>query len=658
MGRDDPKKSRFLPVLICLGLGAIVALGAMWGFSEETGSDVGNFSLLEMERQLRSELEAKIQSDILDPILGRGKAMVFVSLELDVESRRQKVVQSGAGYTSKNEVESAGPAETEYVLPGIPKPKNLTEGLTGGKSQQAKQERGAVEEKFTKKTVIKRLEIIIMHEEALARESLEMARARIMDALKQYDVKPEQIVFKPTRMQGRILDDLKQSAVYVPILFVLMLFLFLMFLFGPMASFMRSYVRTIEKREGTEVSVDSEFKGSPQEGQGGGFGGGALGSIEGETEVFGRGGKGGEEETGKFKPFMYINDQNFKGLIFLLKREEPWIISIVLTYIKPEFAQKILASLSLEAQARVAIETAVIREMTREQVMAIDQQIKERVDFVVGGIDPLLKMLDDYRDDIRDSILEYLKNERPEIFEKIRKRLLLFEDIPSIPDKILALVARELKPSDIATALKGAPPEIESKIFANISSGAVNLVKEEIELSAELTVETVANARRKIIGIIKRLEAEGKIVFREKPEVTAIEGIEEDQVKAAERLREWREQSLGAISGLQTSQGSAIGSAGASMPARAALPVEDSATFYEQGLDLYNHGRYGEAAEAFEGAVAGRADFWQAHQGLGSCHYAEGRISKALECYERALEINPTPELEEFVKSVRVQVGA
>lgn len=668
MGREYSSKNKiFTSILIPLAIGLLVALGTMWGFGQEppAGKELGDFSLLEKERQLRGELEAKIQTDILDPIIGRGKAMVFVSVELDIETKRQKVVQSGAGYASKTESETAPLAQTEFLLPGIPKPKNLAEGPLDGKAQQAKQERGATEEKMTQRTLIKRMEILILHDEALPQDTLEMARSRIIDALRHFEVKPDQIVFKPTRMQGRLMDDLRQPAVYVPILFALMLFLFLLFLFGPMASFMRGYVKLLEKREGAEITMESEGKNTADEGEGGGMGGGAMGAMEGEMEALDKEKEGGEDEMQRFEPFKYINEQNLKGLIFLLKREEPWIISVVLTYLKAELAQKVLQALPLEVQARAAMETAIIREVTREQVVAIDQQIKERVDFVVGGIEPLLKMLEDCRADIRDSILEYLKNERPEVYDKIRKRLLLFEDLPSIPDKILAQVARELKPSEIAIALKSAPPEIEAKVFANLSSGAVNLVKEEMELNAEVSVESVAKERQKIIGIIKKLETEGKITFREKPQATVIEGIEEDQGEAAQRLRDWREQwrekmpQAGGL-GPTESQGLERPISEAAPASQASAPKPESLgpdALYEQGLSLYNQGRYEEAERAFQSATLGRENFWQAHQGLGSCRYAQGRIAQALESYERALKLNPSPELEEFVRSMRVQAG-
>ncbi|MBI4668098.1 MAG: tetratricopeptide repeat protein [Elusimicrobia bacterium] len=641
---------------------------AAFAFSQDAADsiDVPNLSILEKERQLRSELESKIQTDILDPILGKGKAVVFVSIELDIVTLRQNLTQSGAGMSSKSLAQSGLMAETEYILPGIPKPKSLDGGPSEGKSQLARQERGAFQEKSAQKTIIKRCEIVILHDENLAKDMIETVRQRIVDALKQFTVKPEQIVFKPTRMEGKILDDFRQPAVYVPTLFALLLFLFLMFLFGPLSSFMRGYARLLERKEGTEVNVESEFKGTPgEEGGAGGIGGGTLGAVEGEMAAVAGKEEGGEEEMNKFEPFKYVNDENIKGLIYLLKREQPWVISVVLTYLKPEYAQKVLVSLPVELQARVAMETATIREFSREQVVAINQQIKERVNFVIGGIEPLVKMLEEAKSDIRDSILEYLKNEKPEVYEKLRKRLLLFEDLPMIPDKALAVAIRELKPSEIALALRQASPDVENKIFANLSSGAVNLVKEELELSSSFAPEQIERERQKILSIIKRMESEGKIVFRERPQTTVIDGIEEDEVKTRERERAWR-LSASAAGGQQNAPAGPTSDL-SDLSDRSSQPdtsdqadqsdmSDESDLFYARGWDFYHEERYTEAAESFTAAVNMRPDFWEAWQALGSSYYSLGRYQQALEVYEKVLQASPTPELEKFVQEIKVKV--
>ena len=45
----------------------------------------------------------------------------------------------------------------------------------------------------------------------------------------------------------------------------------------------------------------------------------------------------------KFEPFAYITEENFKrlGNLFLVRGDEPWLIAVVLTCLKPEIARAI-----------------------------------------------------------------------------------------------------------------------------------------------------------------------------------------------------------------------------------------------------------------------------------------------------------------------------
>src|SRR5690348_8204386 len=98
----------------------------------------------------------------------------------------------------------------------------------------------------------------------------------------------------------------------------------------------------------------------------------------------------------KFEPFSYINEETVKRLsyLFILRKEEPWLIAVVASYLRPDYARQMISALPVEMQAKVALEALTLRQVTREQVIAIDQDIRENVEFVVGGMERLTAMLD------------------------------------------------------------------------------------------------------------------------------------------------------------------------------------------------------------------------------------------------------------------------
>ncbi len=354
-------------------------------------------SLLQMQSLIKNDVETKIKNEILVPVLGKGKSSVFTDIELEIISRTadQSVGRVGVSQQYKQKGFVAGVrTDAKYILPGIPEPRSVLGGATGPEDalgQQSQQKKMVKETRFGTEVDIKRFQLTVIHDETLPKEALDTARKMIDEALLPYKVKgknPPTVVFKPARFKtGSMLDDLKRPGVYLPLLYAFLLLLSLLFLFGPFSSFLKKYVGAIMAKPAAEVNVESKVEGAGGEGAGG-----ETGESHQQIDMMFQQKQEEEEEEDesmkKFEPFVYINEENLRQLVylFLLRREEPWVIAVVLSYLKPEFARQVLSMLPLELQSKVAIEALTVKQITREQVRAIDAEVKENVDFVVGGV--------------------------------------------------------------------------------------------------------------------------------------------------------------------------------------------------------------------------------------------------------------------------------
>ncbi|MBI4346147.1 MAG: hypothetical protein HY553_04790, partial [Elusimicrobia bacterium] len=397
-----------------------------------------DLTLMRQENEIKSDLEVKIQRDILDPILGKDKARVFIDIELEVMAKRQENIRAGSGLAERNREKGAsdGGKATDFIVPGVPRPKTISALANPGRpeaaqAQLASQERREEEEVFGLKSIVKGLLVTVIHDDTLAAAKLELVRSRIVDALSKFKIQKEQVVFRPTRFNALSwLDDLKDPRVWIPLVFASLFLLLLFYLFGPLTRLMRAYIEAIKEKPAAEVNVESEIEAPKPEGDDMGLGKRELDIMLGRKPPEPPPPLEEDEDMKKFEPFAYINEENLKRLanLFLLRREEPWLIAVVLSYLKPEFARQVLTQLPVELQARVALEALKVRQVTREQVAAIDGDIKESVDFVVGGMERLTQMLEESDSQTRTNILEYLKNEKPAVYERVRKFILTFED--------------------------------------------------------------------------------------------------------------------------------------------------------------------------------------------------------------------------------------
>ncbi len=652
-----------------------------------------NLTLLEQQNHIKADAELKIQRDVLDPILGKGKASPFVDVEMEVKLESEESNRSGMGVSEKYKEKAPGPKggmQTTFVLPGIPKPKTITQGPESpdrpeqSQAQQAQQMKGVQEERFALKPVFKHLQVTVIHDDTVLdpikdKARLSMVRDRIVDAMGQYKLAQDQVVFRPTKFDKPPLvdwrEDFKKPSVYLPLLYALLLLLFLSFLFGPLRRFFTQYVAALRasKQGEYEVLNKNEDKGDGEDEKDE-----ALEELsKGELDIMlGRKPpepppappEEDEDAMKKFEPFTYITEENFKRLanLFLVRQDEPWLVTVVLSYLKPEIARATLTLLPVELQAKIAIEALKIRQVTREQLMAIDADVKESVDFVVGGMERLTQMLDEADTLTRANILEYLKNEKPDVYQRVRKFILTFEDVVTFPDRDMQTIVRELKTEAMAKALQGAAPDVVNKFLTNMSAGAASLLKESIEYATGLTPAQIEEERSKIMDVVKVLEKEGKVNVRQS-RGDAFSGFHEEVAsdrgeKYAPRTRA-AEQAVATLLG--AGGGSATGAPAGASPSAPALPAPVQAVsaaqaaaakpYLDAGVQYHDAGRYQEASQYLEYALSQDGTQWQARQYLANCYVQLGRQNEAIAQFEQVLLSNPDPGLRQWVEGMKAQ---
>ena len=610
-------------------------------------------SLMEKQDSMRRETETKIKKEILDPILGADRSFVFADVELEVIAKKAEQTKEGLGIIQKYKEKGMGQTnpDTDFLLPGIPKPRSVLGGENkrpeAATGQQAQQAKNVQEIRYGLETEITRFQLSVIHDETLPKEAVKLARERVDDFLLPYKIRKKDaptVVFKPTKFKvANPLEELKRPGVYLPLLYALLFLILLLFLFGPLWGFFRKYIKALMAKPGAEVNIEQKM----EEGGGSGAGEGDE-NTEGHQAIdmtYGQKSDEDEDETmKKFEPFTYLTEENLKRLIylFLLRKEDPWVIAIVLSYMKPDLARQALSMLPVEMQSKVALEALTVRQATREQIEAIDKDIRESVDFVMGGIERMIKMLEEADPVIKRNILEYLKTQKPDVYEKIKKAILMFEDLPGYSDKDLQTIIRGVGPEDIARALSKADPQIVNKFFSNMSQGAANAIKEIMEYSGEVSAVQTDEAQTKILDAVKKLEAEGKITARQgnSQEVYIIDGGE--MSSGDERRRKYESMSASRQE----------------VPAGPSPEqVEQAGQYLAAGVEMYNQGKAQESLQYLEYASSVNSGVAQTWQYLGAAYYALERVDDAVAAYEKYAALSGDPAAAEWLAGFKQSVG-
>ena len=132
----------------------------------------------------------------------------------------------------------------------------------------------------------------------------------------------------------------------------------------------------------------------------------------------------------------------------------------------------------------------------------------------VGGLDPLVNIINRSDRSTERQIVEGLHGVSPELANEVRSRMFLFEDIVQLDDRSVQQVLRLVDANDLAIALKGVTDVVRDKITNNMSERASTNLMEEVDLLGAVRLRDVEEARQKIIGTIRQLEEQGQIIVR------------------------------------------------------------------------------------------------------------------------------------------------
>lgn len=331
----------------------------------------------------------------------------------------------------------------------------------------------------------------------------------------------------------------------------------------------------------------------------------------------------------KCRPFSYITYENVTRLAYLLRKEPPQVTAVVLAHLKPEFTQRILAWLPLALKVAVIQESAKIRTMSAAQIHEIDTRIKEAVDLVFGGWEQAAALLENADEKTRSAIFEQLRRDNFMVYDKLRKTLFRFEDSAKIPFESMVILIPELNNNAIAAALSGASPGVINKFRASMPSEvARKLLLETIQFEKPSPAD-IQTARKEIIQVIRKLEKEGRIVLDADGARAFLGDLDEEaapmpEVKPAARVVD------------------------AQIPTSAEAVEHLSA-----GNAHYQGGRFEKSVECFQTALNLDPSLWQAHQGLGGASYALNRLAEARMHYEKLLQIHPDPALAQWYETFK-----
>jgi flagellar motor switch protein FliG len=150
-----------------------------------------------------------------------------------------------------------------------------------------------------------------------------------------------------------------------------------------------------------------------------------------------------------------------------------------------------------------------VREVLRSQLRGSALGEEEEVSGPKSAAD-ILNFVDRNNE---ERIITEIEEMYPDLAEQIRNLMFTFEDCKKIDDKGIQTLLKEVPRDQLVLSLKTASPELRDLLFRNVSQRAAQMIKEDLDAMGPVKLKDVEKAQQGMVDIVRRLEAEGKLVI-------------------------------------------------------------------------------------------------------------------------------------------------
>jgi flagellar motor switch protein FliG len=217
----------------------------------------------------------------------------------------------------------------------------------------------------------------------------------------------------------------------------------------------------------------------------------------------------------------WLRNTDPKQLAALLEKEHPQTVALIVAHLEPQHASPILALLPSELQIDVVKRIAQLQHFSPEAAETISNVLNQKLKRsgvekkqATSRLDSVPALMNHLAPATSRAILEAIEKENADLANNIRNLMFTFEDLAGVPETALRDLLGAVDKKTLALALKGASEAVKDHIFKAMSSRAVEMLKEDMEVLGRVRAKDVAKAQQEAIASARQLEAEGKIVLR------------------------------------------------------------------------------------------------------------------------------------------------
>jgi len=221
--------------------------------------------------------------------------------------------------------------------------------------------------------------------------------------------------------------------------------------------------------------------------------------------------------------FYLLRNVDPKQMGPYVAKEHPQTVALILSQMDPDKAADVFSGLPEEMQADVAYRLTKMGTITPEALRELEESLARDLETMlsgqvteIGGAKAVAEILNRTGQTTEAGVLEHLDTLDPDVAEEVRNLMFTFDNIAELTDGEIRKVLQVVDNKEWAIALKGASQEMVDRVFANLSQGASQTLKEEMEYAGPVRRSEVEDVQKRIVQAVRQMEEAG--------DVTAIRG--------------------------------------------------------------------------------------------------------------------------------------
>jgi flagellar motor switch protein FliG len=204
-----------------------------------------------------------------------------------------------------------------------------------------------------------------------------------------------------------------------------------------------------------------------------------------------------------------------------LESEHPQTIALILAHLDSRQGSMLLMKLPEKTRAEAVRRLAHLRQFSPEMAQKVSmilhkklQALGEQSRRAYAGFKGVADLLNRLEPTPCKVILENIEQDDPKLALSIRNLMFTFDDLLSVPEAGIRELLAHLDKKTLSMALKGAPEQLKNHIFKTMSSRAIEMLKEDMEVLGPVRSRDVTKAQQECVGVARQLESQGKLVLK------------------------------------------------------------------------------------------------------------------------------------------------